>query len=91
METAGFLILSRADDQRLRTLDDIVASVPTSVTLLGLDDVEYLLPEGERDLSSVQTLLRNVAIRYAHRGLNFVATMTLESGLSIGIVQRMPY
>ncbi len=88
METGGLLILSRADDPRLRTIDDIVAALPATVTLLGLDDVEFLLPEGERSLSNVHLLLQNAYVRYVHRGLNFAATMTLATGMSIGLVLR---
>jgi hypothetical protein len=73
-----FLLLSRKDDPSLKTLDDIIAALPESVELVVLDDVEHLLPEGERSPSCVKTLLEAARIRYAHRGLTLMASMTSE-------------
>ena len=87
-----FLVISRKDNPTLRTIDDIITALPQSVQLVALDDVEHLLPEGERTPASVQALLEAASIRYAHRGLTFVATMTDESlnGLTWEVGRRRP-
>lgn len=79
IDPAELLIISRADDPKLRTIDDIVAALPDTVTLLGLDDAEYLLPEGERTITRLTTLLELAALRYAHRELRIIGTTGLAT------------
>jgi hypothetical protein len=77
-DTRGMLIISRSDNPALRTIDDIIAALPESVQLVILDDVEHLLPERERSPANIRAFLEDIHIRYAHRGLRIMATMTIE-------------
>ena len=66
-DPSQFLILSRRDNPELRTFEDILAALPPSVRVIGLDDAEYLLPEGQRDTATVRAFLLDLKRRYGHR------------------------
>jgi hypothetical protein len=69
------LFLSRKDDPKLQTFDDIVNALPPRVRLLILDDVEYLLPPGQRQPERVRRYLIGLKARHSHRGFHVVAHM----------------
>ena len=76
-DSSNIILLSRADDPRLRTIDDVVAMLPESIGLLALDDAEYLLPPNERRLQNLRELIEAATIRYAHRRLTIAITTSL--------------
>jgi hypothetical protein len=57
-----------------------------------LDDAEYLLHEGERRKANLLALLESAHIRYAHRGLIILASVTDEeqTDLNWEIWRRRP-
>lgn len=73
------LILSRADNPELRTIDDILGALPHSIKLLALDDVEHLLPAEMRDEATVRTFVASLE-HYRRRGLTIICSMTVPHG-----------
>ena len=76
-DPSEFYILSRKDSPKLKTIDDIMAILPTSVSLVVLDDVEHLLAEEQQTPTNVKRMQEQANIRYMHRRLTLVATITI--------------
>jgi hypothetical protein len=65
----GLVVLPAHDNQTLNTWDAVVRSLPPTIRLLLVDDVEYLLPSDQRNAASVLRLIGCITAFAAERGI----------------------
>ena len=70
----GFCILSARDNPLLNTSDAVLAALPTSIRLLFIDDIEYLLLPDQRNPRSVLHLIGRIRQYAAERGIRAAVT-----------------